>query len=71
VAQPAPDGGEAQKTALYARLAELLEQHRVARPNDVIVSVVENTRTDWSFGFGRAQLLTGELRAPRALGPGF
>ena len=54
---------EAQKTALYARLAELLEQHRAARPNDVIVSVVENTRADWSFGFGRAQLLTGELRA--------
>lgn len=52
---------EAQKAALYARLAELLEQQGVARPDDVVVSVVENTRADWSFGFGRAQFLTGEL----------
>jgi phenylpyruvate tautomerase PptA (4-oxalocrotonate tautomerase family) len=51
---------EAQKAALYARLAELLGQQGIAR-TDVIVSVVENTRADWSFGLGRAQLLTGEL----------
>jgi phenylpyruvate tautomerase PptA (4-oxalocrotonate tautomerase family) len=52
---------DAQKTALYARLAELFEQRDVAGPNDLIVSVTENTRADWSFGFGRAQFLTGEL----------
>ena len=52
---------EAQKTALYARLAELLEQSGVADSSDLIVSVVENTRADWSFGLGRAQFLTGEL----------
>ena len=52
---------EAQKTALYARLAELLEERGVASRNDLVVSVVENTRADWSFGFGRAQFLTGEL----------
>ena len=50
-----------QKTAFYARLVELLEQRGVARPDDVIVSIVESTRADWSFGFGRAQFLTGEL----------
>lgn len=52
---------DAQKRALYGRLAELLEQRGVARKDDVVVSVVENTRADWSFGFGRAQFLTGEL----------
>jgi hypothetical protein len=30
--------------------------------NDVVVSVVENTQADWSFGFGQAQFLTGELQ---------
>jgi phenylpyruvate tautomerase PptA (4-oxalocrotonate tautomerase family) len=52
---------DAQKTALYARLAELLEQRGLARADDLVVSVVENTRADWSFGRGRAQFLTGEL----------
>ena len=52
---------EAQKTALYARLTELLEERGVAGGDDVVVSVVENTPADWSFGFGRAQFLTGEL----------
>jgi len=51
----------AQKTALYARLAELLEQRGHTRPGDLVVSLVESTRADWSFGFGRAQFLTGEL----------
>ncbi|WP_339499041.1 tautomerase family protein [Pseudomonas silesiensis] len=30
-------------------------------PDDLIVSLVENTDADWSFGRGRAQFLTGEL----------
>jgi hypothetical protein len=29
--------------------------------SDIIVSFVENGDADWSFGFGRAQFLTGEL----------
>ena len=37
---------EAQKTALYARLAELLEERGVAGGDDVVVSVVENTPAD-------------------------
>jgi hypothetical protein len=28
---------------------------------DLIVSVTENGDDDWSFGYGRAQFLTGEL----------
>jgi hypothetical protein len=32
-----------------------------AAPGDLIVSMVENEKEDWSFGAGRAQFLTGEL----------
>ena len=52
---------DAQKTALYARLAQLLDEQDIVRPSDLVVSIVENTRADWSFGFGRAQFVTGEL----------
>ena len=50
-----------QKTALYARLAELLAERKLVNPADLIVSISENTPADWSFGLGRAQFLTGEL----------
>jgi phenylpyruvate tautomerase PptA (4-oxalocrotonate tautomerase family) len=43
-----------QKKSLYRRLAELLEQAGVPR-NDVIVSLVEVGRVDWSFGDGAMQ----------------
>jgi phenylpyruvate tautomerase PptA (4-oxalocrotonate tautomerase family) len=52
---------EARKKALYRRLAELLSDRGQVRPEDLIVAVSENGRADWSFGFGRAQFLTGEL----------
>jgi phenylpyruvate tautomerase PptA (4-oxalocrotonate tautomerase family) len=52
---------EAQKRALYRRLAEELSERGHARPEDLIVSVSENRRADWSFGFEQAQFLTGEL----------
>jgi hypothetical protein len=32
-------------------------------PSDVMVSIVENTDADWSFGNGEAQFLTGKLGA--------
>ena len=38
-----------------------LERSCGIKPTDVMVSIVENTHADWSFGFGRAQFLTGEL----------
>lgn len=52
---------EAQKRALYRRLAQALSDRGRARPEDLIVAVSENTPADWSFGFGRAQFLDGEL----------
>jgi phenylpyruvate tautomerase PptA (4-oxalocrotonate tautomerase family) len=51
----------AQKQALYEALAQRLQAAIGMRPEDLVVSVVENTKDDWSFGHGRAQFLTGEL----------
>ena len=31
---------------------------------DLVIGFVENTAADWSFGFGRAQYVTGELATP-------
>lgn len=46
-----------QKGAFYARLVELLQESPGIRPQDVLISLVENTREDWSFGHGEAQYL--------------
>jgi phenylpyruvate tautomerase PptA (4-oxalocrotonate tautomerase family) len=51
----------AQKQALYAALAERLEAKAGVAPTDLVVSVTENTRADWSFGLGRAQFVEGDL----------
>ncbi|CAM03930.1 phenylpyruvate tautomerase PptA (4-oxalocrotonate tautomerase family) [Saccharopolyspora erythraea NRRL 2338] len=32
--------------------------------HDVFVGIVENTAADWSFGFGRAQYVVGDLPVP-------
>jgi phenylpyruvate tautomerase PptA (4-oxalocrotonate tautomerase family) len=53
--------GREQKEALYAALAKRLDEAGLVSPGDLIVSVTENTKDDWSFGHGRAQFLTGEL----------
>jgi len=50
-----------QKQTFYAHLAGQLEQRCGLAPSDLMVSFTENTDADWSFGFGRAQFLTGEL----------
>ena len=50
-----------QKEALYATLAQRLDERKQVRREDLIVSLTENTKEDWSFGMGRAQFLTGEL----------
>lgn len=50
-----------QKTAFYANLCEDLARNCSIAPTDVMISFVENTDADWSFGYGRAQFLTGEL----------
>ncbi|QID17367.1 tautomerase family protein [Nitrogeniibacter mangrovi] len=51
-----------QKVAFYRLLADRLQADCGLSPDDLIVSVIENADADWSFGRGRAQFLTGELR---------
>ncbi|WAC52000.1 tautomerase family protein [Frigoribacterium sp. SL97] len=53
------------KQALYARIASGLEAVGVAG-EDVFIGYVENGPQDWSFGFGVAQYVTGELTVPSA-----
>ncbi|WP_111494232.1 MULTISPECIES: tautomerase family protein [Marinobacter] len=60
VSRPRP---QPQKIRFYKLLAQKLEASCGVSPDDLIVSVVENTDADWSFGQGRAQFLTGELQA--------
>jgi 4-oxalocrotonate tautomerase len=45
------------KSAFYARLAALLTDRAGLRPEDLAVALVENERTDWSFGHGQASYL--------------
>jgi len=42
------------KSTFYRRLAELLAERIELRPADLAVILVENERTDWSFGRGEA-----------------
>lgn len=44
-----------QKKALYARIAALLAEQPGLRPQDVLISLVEVARENWSFGNGEAQ----------------
>jgi hypothetical protein len=55
-----------EKTLFYQKLCAELERSCGIKPSDVVVSIVENTDADWSFGFGRAQYLTGELHGSDA-----
>jgi phenylpyruvate tautomerase PptA (4-oxalocrotonate tautomerase family) len=53
------------KQDLYRMLSRNLASVGVAS-QDSFVSYIENTSADWSFGFGRAQYITGELATPSA-----
>ena len=44
-----------QKRALYARMAELLRASPGLRPQNLLISLVEVPRENWSFGNGQAQ----------------
>ncbi|WP_045732365.1 tautomerase family protein [Pseudarthrobacter chlorophenolicus] len=59
-------GGRSQeaKQKLFAAVAGKLSEEGVAG-EDVFIGYVENTAGDWSFGFGRAQYVTGELAVPK------
>jgi phenylpyruvate tautomerase PptA (4-oxalocrotonate tautomerase family) len=50
------------KERFYKLLAANLAERCGLDPADLIVSVTENDDEDWSFGHGRAQFLTGELK---------
>ncbi|WP_415856260.1 tautomerase family protein [Sinomonas sp. G460-2] len=58
-------GGRTQeaKEALFAAIAANLADAGVPG-EDVFIGYVENGAGDWSFGFGRAQYVTGELAVP-------
>lgn len=49
------------KEAFYRRMTEALEARCGIAPSDVMMNFVTCADEDWSFGFGRAQFLTGEL----------
>ncbi|RUX21507.1 tautomerase family protein [Mesorhizobium sp. M7A.F.Ca.US.011.01.1.1] len=50
-----------QKQTFYADLSQDLHEGCGVPPSDLMVSFVENSDADWSFGHGRAQFLTKEL----------
>ena len=50
-----------KKEKFYAELCRELKESCSIDSSDVIVSIVTNSATDWSFGNGRAQFITGEL----------
>jgi phenylpyruvate tautomerase PptA (4-oxalocrotonate tautomerase family) len=51
----------AEKEQLYALVTRNLVDRSAMAPADVVIALVENKDEDWSFGFGRAQFMTGEL----------
>jgi phenylpyruvate tautomerase PptA (4-oxalocrotonate tautomerase family) len=56
---------DSTKQQLYKKISTGLGKIGVAE-EDVFIGYVENGPQDWSFGFGRAQYLTGELNIPIA-----
>ena len=50
-----------EKQTFYELLCQELNRCCEVKPSDVVVSITQNADEDWSFGYGRAQFLTGEL----------
>jgi phenylpyruvate tautomerase PptA (4-oxalocrotonate tautomerase family) len=50
-----------EKQNFYELLCQELLQHCGVKASDVFVSITQNADEDWSFGYGRAQFITGEL----------
>ncbi|MGG6898650.1 tautomerase family protein [Rhizobium sp. BR 315] len=53
--------GRQAKVDFYHNLCVALDKTCGIQASDVMISFVENSDEDWSFGCGRAQFLTGEL----------
>ncbi|APH61775.1 tautomerase family protein [Granulibacter bethesdensis] len=49
------------KQAFYQLVTRGLAERCGVPPQDVMFSVIENSDADWSFGFGKAQFVTGDL----------
>jgi len=49
------------KQTFYRLVTACLAERCGVAPQDVMFSVIENSDADWSFGFGEAQFLTGDL----------
>jgi hypothetical protein len=50
-----------KKFRLYQDLVRELQASCGIAPTDVVISIVSNTKADWSFGNGEAQFITGKL----------
>ena len=50
-----------EKQNFYEVLCRELLQRCGVKSSDVFVSITQNADEDWSFGYGRAQFITGEL----------
>jgi phenylpyruvate tautomerase PptA (4-oxalocrotonate tautomerase family) len=50
-----------EKQNFYELLCQELLRRCGVKASDVFVSITQNADEDWSFGYGRAQFLTGEL----------
>jgi len=50
-----------EKQNFYELLCQELVQRCGVKASDVVVSITQNADEDWSFGYGRAQFITGEL----------
>jgi len=50
-----------EKQNFYELLCQELLQRCGVKASDIVVSITQNADEDWSFGYGRAQFITGEL----------
>jgi len=50
-----------EKQNFYESLCQELLRRCGVKTSDVVVSITQNADEDWSFGYGRAQFITGEL----------
>jgi hypothetical protein len=50
-----------EKQNFYELLCQELVPRCGVKASDVVVSITQNADEDWSFGYGRAQFITGEL----------
>ena len=50
-----------EKQNFYELLCQELLRRCGVKASDVVVAITQNADEDWSFGYGRAQFITGEL----------